>query len=225
MIAVARNPQLDAAGFVLAGGQSSRMGRDKALVEFAGQPMVARALNILKQAGLSASIGGAHTDLSRFALVIADPLHENSLGPLAGICSALSETSVQYAVFLPVDLPLIPSSLVEHMLDHARITGAPITVPSAGGFTQTFPAVIDRAALPALQLRLENSDRGCLSAFKAASEALNRPLTSLPVEFLLQSGKIADPQGLAPSFWFLNINDSRDLERAQSAAARSSRLI
>lgn len=212
-----RGERLDAAGFVLAGGQSTRMGHDKALVEFAGHPMVVRALNILKQAGLSASIAGAQADLSFFAPVIDDPRQHRGLGPLAGICSAFSKTSTRYAVFMPVDLPLLPSSLVEHLLYHARITAALVTLPSAGGFTQTFPCVIDRAALPALKLRLENADRGCYSAFQAASEALNRPLTVLPVEALLQCGKISHPQGLSPSFWFLNVNDSRELERAESA--------
>ena len=122
----------DAAGFVLAGGQSSRMGQDKALLLFAGRPLVAHALSILTQAGLSASIAGARPSaraaLEAFAPVVEDP--EPGLGPLAGICAALASTSAHYAVFLPVDLPLLPPALIAFLLHHARITGQAITVPA-----------------------------------------------------------------------------------------------
>ena len=136
----------DAAGFVLAGGQSSRMGQDKALLLFAGRPLVAHALSILTQAGLPASIAGARpsarTALESFAPVVEDP--ESGLGPLAGICAALASTSARYAVFLPVDLPLLPPALIGFLLHHARITGRAVTVPAVAGFNQTFPAVLDR---------------------------------------------------------------------------------
>lgn len=49
----------DAVGFVLAGGKSSRMGTDKALLEFRGEPLIARAIGILKAVGLPVCIAGA----------------------------------------------------------------------------------------------------------------------------------------------------------------------
>src|SRR5208282_241992 len=168
--------ETDAIGFVLAGGQSSRMGRDKALLELAGRPLVEHALSILEGAGLAAMIAGiaspAPRSLPIFSLLIEDA--SPGLGPLSGICAALSIMSARYAVFLPVDLPFLPPSLLVFLLRYARITGSAVTVPSVSGFAQTFPAVLDRAALPALQNELASQRYGCFSAFRAASAAVGQ---------------------------------------------------
>jgi molybdopterin-guanine dinucleotide biosynthesis protein A len=204
---------LDAAGFVLAGGRSSRMGADKALIQLAGKPLIAHALGILHQAGLSASIAGARSPLSAFAPVIPDS--SPGQGPLGGICAALASTSAHWAVFLPVDLPLLPVSLVTCLLSHARTTGCAVTLASFGGFAQTFPAVLDRALLPFLQAELASGRRGCFSAFQAAAASLAQPVTVLPVELLVQSGQVAHPEVLPPARWFLNVNSPADLLGAE----------
>jgi molybdopterin-guanine dinucleotide biosynthesis protein A len=213
----------DAAGFVLAGGQSSRMGRDKALLPFAGEPLIAHAVSTLREAGLSASIAGAapsaHASLAAYAPVVDDS--EPGLGPLAGICAAMAATSTRFAVFLPVDLPLLPPSLIATLLHHARITGHAVTVPSVNGFIQTFPAVLERSALPALHNELHSGQRGCFSAFRAAADGLGQPIASLAVELLAQSGQVSHPFGLPPFRWFLNVNTPYDLRRAQELIARA----
>jgi molybdenum cofactor guanylyltransferase len=202
----------EVAGFVLAGGQSSRMGRDKALVPFGSQSLIANALSILRQAGVRASIAGARTDLRDFAPVVEDATPD--LGPLSGVCAALASMSARYAVFLSVDLPLIPASLIRFLLHHAQITGRAVTVPSINGFAQTFPVVLDRAALPALDAELAAGRRGCFAAFRAAAAALNQPVSTVPVELLVQCGHADHPTALPPVRWFLNINTPADLERA-----------
>ncbi len=59
-------------GFVLAGGQSTRMGRDKALMMLDGRTLVERALELLGGLGLDARICGSRPDLARFAEVVPD---------------------------------------------------------------------------------------------------------------------------------------------------------
>ncbi len=201
----------DAAGFVLAGGQSSRMGADKALVELGGQPLVARALGILREAGLTASIAGARSPLAAFAPVVEDA----GLGPLGGICAALAACSASFAVFLPVDLPLMPASLVAYLLEHARITEAVATVPSVNGYAQTFPVVVDREALPVLEEALLEGRGGCFSAFESAAAQLGRPFSIVQVELLAQSGHVTHPHDLPAALWFLNVNSPEELARAQ----------
>lgn len=208
----------DAIGFVLAGGQSSRMGRDKALLEFAGRPLVEHALGIFREAGVAAMIAGAalsaHASLRVFAPVVED--FSPGLGPLSGICAALSTTSARYAVFLPVDLPLLPASLLVYLLRSACITGSAVTVCSVSGFTQTFPVVLDRAAQPTLQNELDSQRYGCFSAFQAASAAQGQSVSNFAVELLAQSGEVSDPLGLPAIRWFLNLNTLDDLGQAEA---------
>lgn len=203
----------ETAGFVLAGGHSSRMGADKALELLAGQPLVVYALSILREAGLRTSIAGASSPLAAFAPVVEDS--QPGRGPLGGVCAALASTSACRAVFLPVDLPLLPASLVVFLLRYARTTGAHVTLCSVNGFAQTFPAVICRAALPALQDELEAGRGGCFSAFQAAAARLGQPVSVLPVELLVQCGQVAHPAGLPSARWILNVNSLEDLRRAE----------
>ncbi len=194
------------------------MGSDKALLPFAGEPLIVRALRTLHAAGLPASIAGARSSLAQFASVVDDP--EPGLGPLAGICAALASTSARFSVFLPVDLPLLPPSLLIYLLHHAEITGSAITVPSVSGFTQTFPAILDRTVLPVLKRELDSRRGGCFSAFQAAVAQLGQPVSSLPVEFLAQAGHISHPLGTPPFRWFLNLNRPADLAQAEELATR-----
>lgn len=195
------------------------MGSDKALVSFAGRPLVARALDTLGQAGLMGRIAGARSSLTAFGPVIGDA--EPGLGPLAGVCAALGSTSARYAVFLPVDLPLLPPSLVRFLLHHARIAGDAVTVSAVNGFAQTFPAVVDRGTLPALKDALKEGHGGCFQAFKAAASGLVRPFSVVSVEMLVQCGQVSHPDALPATYWFCNVNTREELERAERRLGHS----
>jgi molybdenum cofactor guanylyltransferase len=208
----------DAAGFVLAGGRSSRMGREKALLEFAGETLVARSLRILREADLPGPIAGRTSDLSAFAPQIPDtqPGH----GPLSGVCAALASTPAEYAVFLSVDTPFVPPSLLVYLLYHAQVTGHAVTVPSVNGFAQTFPSVIRRAALPILQDELDAGRNGCFSAFQAAAASFGQAVDTVSVELIVQTGHAAHPTSLPPARWFLNLNTPADAAWAEAMVAR-----
>jgi molybdenum cofactor guanylyltransferase len=212
-------------GFILAGGRSSRMGRDKALINLAGRPLIQHALDILRSASLSPQIAGAMSDLSAFAPTLPDDAQtcgsRTSFGPLAGICSALASGTARYSVFLPIDLPLLPASLIYYLLHRAVVSDSAITISSVAGFIQTFPVIIDRTTLPVLHSSLSSSDRNCLRAFRAAAEALSKPFAVQPVELLVQAGHIGHPKGLPAADWFLNVNSDRELTRAEAIFAKS----
>jgi molybdopterin-guanine dinucleotide biosynthesis protein A len=212
---MSENP--DAVGFVLAGGRSSRMGSEKALIELAGEPLVVHAMRILRKAGLSVMIAGARSPLDGYAPVVPDT--EPDRGPLGGICSALAFTAAKRAIFLPVDMPLLPASLVSFLLEAARGEEAVVAVPAVGGFAQTFPVVLDRAALPWLRAALETGRGGCYQAFQAAAAGMERTVKVVSVEQAVKEGKLTQIESLSVENWFMNVNEPADLARAEACLA------
>ena len=197
------------------------MGEEKALVEFRGRPLIENALEILRSAELSASIAGANSAPVRSALEAFAPVVQDldpGLGPLGGICAAMASTSARWSVFIPVDMPLLPASLVEFVVNYAVVTDSLVTVASVTNISQTFPAVLERSVLPGLHSELVSGRRGCFSALQGAAAGLGKKVAVLAAELLAQSGHVAHPDGLPPACWFLNVNSVEDLRRARAYA-------
>jgi molybdopterin-guanine dinucleotide biosynthesis protein A len=200
---------LSVEGFVLAGGQSTRMGRDKALVELAGKPLVQWALEVLRGAGVTARIAGARTpELVRFAPVVPDLAAD--AGPLAGVSSALQSTAADWAVLVPVDLPLLPSELICYLVEHARVTERAATVASLNGFAQTFPVVVRRDALDVLEGELREGRTGTFAAFVSAGVQV------VPVEMVVQARGVRGEREWPAYRWFWNVNTPAELERVEA---------
>jgi molybdopterin-guanine dinucleotide biosynthesis protein A len=202
------------------------MRTDKALVEFNGRPLLAHAVDIVRTAGLPVFISGARSPLESFAPVVPDS--RTGAGPLEGICAglrSLKESSSRppagtlaseplYAAFLPVDLPLLPPSLLQYLVYRARITGLAVTLPSVNAFPQTFPVVLSIDCLSVLERELSRGHGGCYAAFQAAAAERGDPVSIVPAEVLVQSRKMTHPAALPVARWFLNVNAPSDLRRA-----------
>jgi len=190
----------DAVGFVLAGGRSSRMGEDKALIKLGLRPLIVWALDNLREAGLEAWIAGARNpELAAYGPVIPDVWED--VGPLGGVCSALRQMDRTWGVFLTVDQPYMGRWLIHRLLERARETNDAVTVACLGGVEQTFPAVVRRDALPVLETELNAGRRGCLAAFRAAG------LQAIPVDEWIEPDA-----GSNAERWFWNVNTPEDLE-------------
>lgn len=204
-------PEFDgqAHGFVLAGGQSSRMGADKALELFHGIPLIQNALDILASAGLPSGIAGSRSNLSRFAEEIPDTFA--NAGPLGGVHAALSHSPRELNLFLPVDLPLMPASLLTSLLRRAMITGAPATACKVNGRLEPFPVILSQTVLPEIEARLQNGQTACHAAWHAIPAAQGSILDAVAVEYLVQVGQCAHPLGLPPASWFQSANTPAEL--------------
>ena len=212
--------QPSAAGFVLAGGHSSRMGSDKALSLFGGIPLIQVALEILSEAHLSARIAGSRSPLSQFAQEIPDTFPES--GPMGGIHAALAASQSEWNLFLPVDLPLMPPSLLASLLQRAQITHAPVTVSRVNGRAEPFPVVLSAAAFSGIARRIAEGETACHKAWQTIPVDLGSSLDAVDVESLLQCGQCTPGRGragLPPALWFRSANTPEELARLNRIGA------
>jgi molybdopterin-guanine dinucleotide biosynthesis protein A len=203
-----------AVGFVLAGGRSSRMGSDKALALFSGVPLIQVALEIFAEANIPARIAGARSDLSQFGEQISDIAPDS--GPLGGIHAALSASEAEWNVFLPVDLPLMPSSLLAVLLQRAQLMQSPVTAATRNGRLEPFPVVLHRSTLPSIAHRLATGETACHRAWQTIPVELGATLDAVSVEVLLQCGQCHPGRrrsGPPPLLWFQGANTPEELAR------------
>jgi molybdopterin-guanine dinucleotide biosynthesis protein A/precorrin-6B methylase 2 len=116
---------------ILAGGQSRRMGRDKAWVEINGQTLLARALATVRDAGIdevfiSGREGTAYASLGCPVLHDARP----GRGPLGGIVAGLSAAHSPLLLVLAVDLARMTSAFIRKLKVHCTANTGVVPVLS-----------------------------------------------------------------------------------------------
>ena len=134
---------LDVSAFVLAGGKSTRMGRDKAFVQMAGRTLLERALELARGVTQQAWIVGEREKFSAFAPVIEDVFQGR--GPLAGIHAALRASRSDLNLLLAVDIPFVKPEFLKYLVEQARASDALVTVPHSEKGFQPICAVYRRA--------------------------------------------------------------------------------
>jgi molybdopterin-guanine dinucleotide biosynthesis protein A len=206
--------QSGAEGFVLAGGRSTRMGQDKALLSLAGRSLLEIALDKLRILPLAAAprIVAVRSDLSSHAAVIAD-LHPGC-GPLSGIEAALAATARPLNVFLPVDIPLLPAHFLLWMLQRAETTGAVMTVPRMNGRPQPLCAVYHRDLLGHITASLRAGDYKVMQVVTEAARAHSsfHPIDIFDVELVSSvNSELLALSPLPPHRWFHNCNTPEDV--------------
>jgi molybdopterin-guanine dinucleotide biosynthesis protein A len=135
-------PEPDVAGFVLAGGKSSRMGRDKALIDFAGESLLSHAMETVRAVCHKSFVVGDPTKYSSYGPIVEDIYKDQ--GPLGGIHAALTFSAAELNLIVAVDMPLITAELLQFLIAQARASPATICVPEIDGRLQPLCAIYRR---------------------------------------------------------------------------------
>ena len=189
----------DLSAFILAGGKSSRMGRDKAFLELAGQTLLSRALQLARSVAGQVYIVGQKEKFAGYGTIVEDIYAER--GPLGGIHAALSASSTELNLLLAVDTPFVTPALLEFVIAEARAGAALVTVPRRGGGFHPLCAVYRRG--------FAARAREALEAGRNKVDPLFTPADTR----ILEEAELA-ARGFAVEI-FDNLNTRAEWERAQ----------
>jgi molybdopterin-guanine dinucleotide biosynthesis protein A len=190
---------------IQAGGESRRMGQDKALVPFLGGSLIERVLGRISHLADEVLVTTNKPESYAF---LGLPLVGDVIpgrGALGGLFTALSAAHQPLVAVVACDMPFVSPELLGFERDLLERDGYDAVIPRTEGGTEPFHAVYRRdACLPAVEVAIQ-ADKWRVDAWYA--EANVRLLS--PAET-----QTYDPRGLA--FW--NVNTPEELSEAERMA-------
>ncbi len=187
-------------GIILAGGKSSRMGRDKGLCEFNGKALVEYAIETLRPlcGNLIISANYYPEKYSRYNIpVLADEI--KNIGPMGGIYTCLKVSKTEHNLILSCDTPFVGTLLLKHLLKN--VGKEQIITPAHHKFlVEPLSAYYATNVLNEIEKSIDDGDYKLINLFKKVK------FKSVPVDGFF-------------SFYnensFLNINRPEDLAAAE----------
>ncbi|WP_051978394.1 molybdenum cofactor guanylyltransferase [Edaphobacter aggregans] len=220
-------------GYVLAGGRSTRMGRDKALLQLGGEPLVQHAVRKLRRLTGEVHILSDRPELAEFAPLVPD-LHPGC-GPVSGMEAALAHSRCDWTLVLPVDMPFLPAILLERwMRSVVELPKARAALFTVEGLAQAALCLLHRELAPFVRTAVEQRTFKLYTVFEAAAVELALKQGAHVREVLLnrewddragialsagESGgdpwTLSEAQQRARHLWFANLNTPEEFAEAE----------
>ncbi|HKL71056.1 MAG TPA: molybdenum cofactor guanylyltransferase [Marinilabiliaceae bacterium] len=192
--------QSNITGVILAGGQSRRMGFNKAEAEMYGESMLTRMIDKLRELTpliVVSSGTSSYANISWPQIPDAYPQY----GPLGGIYSVLKVSNTSLNLVVSCDMPLVSIALLKYLVVRAAESDALITVPvDHGGQVQMMCAVYRRDVLPFVEQQIG-----------AHALKMKDLLELVSVEYI----KIPREHPLYQEHAFMNVNTPSSLQEAR----------
>lgn len=142
-------------GILLAGGKSSRMGKDKGLMEFKGKFLAEYALDLLRSHCSEVLISSENSAYEQFSIPLVPDDYPDK-GPMGGIYSAMKQSAHDWCLVLACDLPYINTKLIRALLAET-VSGYSCIVPVHDELTEPLAALYHKRMLPDLKKALEEN--------------------------------------------------------------------
>jgi molybdopterin-guanine dinucleotide biosynthesis protein A len=190
---------------IQAGGESRRMGQDKALMPFLGQPLIQRVVRRITPIADEVIVTtNRPADYAFLALPLFSDI-QSGRGPLGGLYTALSSASQPLVAVVACDMPFVSPDLLAFQARTLETESADVVIPFPKDGYEPLHAIYRReTCLPAVKWALANEQWKLIAWF---SQVKVRTLTA-------EECRQYDPAGLA----FANINAPQELAEAEELA-------
>jgi molybdopterin-guanine dinucleotide biosynthesis protein A len=158
------NKLLPMTGIVLAGGKSSRMGRNKAFLEWQGQLLIERSLQVLGTIFSEIIISTNSPELyESYGVKTVQDIYAEQ-GPLGGLHACLREAQKDYSFFVACDMPFLDPEVIRFLAD---LTGKEsVIVPDVAGGLHPLHAFYHKNCLPIIEKKLETKRLKLIELFQ-----------------------------------------------------------
>lgn len=180
---------------IQAGGESSRMGRDKSFVPYEGKPMIETVRQQVAELGDELIIITNDPEPYRYLQLPLYGDHYPGAGPLAGIHASLEAAAAPFVLVVACDMPLLNRDLLRYLISLKET--ADVIVPLWGKFPEPLHAVYSKRCIPAIE--------SCLAANKNKITGFYSDVTVRMVT--REELQRFDPEGRS----FTNVNTPDDL--------------
>jgi molybdopterin-guanine dinucleotide biosynthesis protein A len=192
---------------IQAGGQSRRMGEDKALLTFLGKPLISRVIERVAPIAHEILVTTNSPHNYQFLGVPLYPDLIPDRGALGGLHTALSAASQPLVAVIACDMPFINRDLLAAEHDRLVETGADMIIPHTGEGLEPFHAIYRReVCLPHIAIAIQQNKWRVDSWFSRVKLEM----------FPLDEIKHYDPQLLS----FQNVNTPEELQGAINLAKK-----
>ena len=150
-------------GVILAGGKSSRYGRNKALVDVDGLPLIERVIRVMESVFQRLVL---ITNTPHEYAYLQLPMYEDlikGLGPIGGILTGLEAISDEAGFFVACDMPFLNKELVRHMIEVRDDFSA--VVPRIGWKIEALHALYSKRGLPAIRKLIASGEYQVIKFF------------------------------------------------------------
>lgn len=189
---------------VLAGGRSSRLGRDKLYEEIGGRALIQRVLERLAPISAEIIVVTADRELVLPRHPVVKLVHDIHLGKgsLGGIYSGIMTSTCFHSLVVAGDMPFLNAALLRHMASIS--SGFDVVIPRFDDYLEPLHAVYSKYCLPVIEDLLQHDNLRIIDFFDRVKV---RYVEEAEIDAI-------DPQHMS----FFNINTEADLARARDLA-------